>query len=109
MLFHLHAVDRGHGREVLFEVCDCVDGEGGLEVGEDEVLFCERCEGFGCLRRKEIQNSLLDWMGKGRRGGHGYVTIVVKDIRSLRLAQEWELEMQYHGYGYGEKTPRIST
>ncbi len=45
----MHAVDAGDGGEGLFEVFDAVDGEGGLEVGEDGVLFGLVWDGFGCL------------------------------------------------------------
>ena len=33
--FHLHAIDGGHGWELLLEVLDAVGGAGALEVGED--------------------------------------------------------------------------
>ena len=33
--FHLHAIDGGHGWELLLQVLDAVGGAGALEVGED--------------------------------------------------------------------------
>lgn len=71
VVFDLHAIDGGDGREGFLELFEGVGCARVVQVGENEVLFGDGWEGFGCL-----QWGML--LVECERSGTWWVTIVEK-------------------------------